>query len=303
MKSRSRKTGFTLVELLVVISIIALLLAIIIPSMNKARDTAKRVVCSNQLKEIARAISMYADSYNGWMPFYGGQDPTFDDKFDSKYNRSPAKDEAHPYAAFRANDQWMIDVITEKGKEKQPVPMKLGCVYRANIIKDPRIFYCPANTTRIPDTEQYQYESYIHPMQPNPSYEWGTLPQQFNADNAMNQWVRVGYTYYPVDLTAPRDYNGEIEGPQYTARKFAKLDSHIPFLADVLWYRRTMSHRTKDSYATNAAFKDTHVVYCNDWRFFSDNIDADPQRLWPQWEPRTITFNYFYYNFLMKIQP
>ena len=64
MESRSKKRGFTLVELLVVISIIALLLAIIIPSMNKARETAKRVICSNQLKENARAIAIYADAYD-----------------------------------------------------------------------------------------------------------------------------------------------------------------------------------------------------------------------------------------------
>ena len=52
--------------------------------------------------------------------------------------------------------------------------------------------------------QQYQYESYVNPAPPNTSYEWGTLPQKFNADNKMNQWVRIGYTYFPVDGTVPR---------------------------------------------------------------------------------------------------
>jgi hypothetical protein len=119
----------------------------------------------------------------------------------------------------------------------------------------------------------------------------------------MNQWVRTGYTYYPTDPTIPRFYNGDIEGPQWTARRFDKLDSRIPYMADVLWYRATMSHKTKDTYSTNALFKDTHVVYCNDWRFFSDNPDADPHMLWVQWEARTIKSYYFYYNLFKRIQP
>ena len=72
MKSRSRKRGFTLVELLVVISIVAIMPAIIAPSLNRCRGSSKRVICANRLKENARGIAMYADAYNGWLPFYGG---------------------------------------------------------------------------------------------------------------------------------------------------------------------------------------------------------------------------------------
>jgi prepilin-type N-terminal cleavage/methylation domain-containing protein len=298
MKSRSRKKGFTLVELLVVISIIALLLAIIIPSMNKARETAKRVICSNQLKEIARALSLYADSYNNKMPFYGGKDPTFDNPYKCTENFDEAAscpvDEAHPYAAFRMNEQWC-----QGGDLRKPYPMKLGCLYRSGIITDARLYYCPSNRKDL----QYVYDSYVHPYPPNASYEWGTLPQKYNADTQMNQWVRAGYTYYPVDSTMYRFYDGAKEAPQATARRYDRLDPHIPFLADVLWFRDQLSHSTKDTFGTNAAFKDTHVVYANDWRLFSFNKDADPLQLWYLWDNRKIKFNYFYYNFFKKIQP
>ena len=297
MKSRSRKRGFTLVELLVVISIIALLLAIIIPSMNKARETAKRVICSNQQKEIARAISMYADAWDQKMPFYGGKDPSFADPYDCEETPGCADkdncpgDEKHPYAVFRADKQeWW-----RNGNVEDPYPLKLGCLYAASIITDAKLFYCPSNKEG-----QYKFESYYNPK------PWGRLPQVFNTENNMNQWVRVGYTYYPVDGTMPPSamcFNGRMQGPKYTARRFDKLDPHIPYLADVMWYRATMSHKTKDSYAINAAFKDTHVVYVNDWRLFSDNEEADPLQLWPQWEARKLDFSYFYYNFLKKVQP
>lgn len=55
------KKGFTLVELLVVISIIALLLAILMPSLQKAREMGKRAVCVNQLHQITLAWMLYAE--------------------------------------------------------------------------------------------------------------------------------------------------------------------------------------------------------------------------------------------------
>ena len=61
--------AFTLVELLVVISIIALLLAIMMPSLQKARQIAKRTVCATNLKQIGVAMDMYRSDYRGAHPY------------------------------------------------------------------------------------------------------------------------------------------------------------------------------------------------------------------------------------------
>jgi prepilin-type N-terminal cleavage/methylation domain-containing protein len=59
-----KKKAFTLVELLVVISIIAMLLAILLPSLQKARDNAKATVCKSNMKQISLATALYLENNN-----------------------------------------------------------------------------------------------------------------------------------------------------------------------------------------------------------------------------------------------
>ncbi len=65
---RRARTGFTLLELLVVVAIIALLMAILLPSLSAAREQSRRVVCASNLHQITLAWHMYLDESKGRFP-------------------------------------------------------------------------------------------------------------------------------------------------------------------------------------------------------------------------------------------
>jgi len=99
---QSPSRGFSLIELLVVISIIAMLLSILLPALSKAQSTAWGISCRNNLKQLGCLLHLYADDSNGYMPKClrlddaGGIPPKWDmtlsslylsgNKYDSKWD-------------------------------------------------------------------------------------------------------------------------------------------------------------------------------------------------------------------------
>lgn len=253
-----QEAGFTLIELLVVIAIVALLMGILIPVLSRAKEAAKRVLCSSQLKQVGVGIQAYAADYENLLPYYG--------------------DQMHPYALYRSEPGW-VDAAGE------PIPMKVACLYEAGSIAEPKVFYCPSNKLAL-----YRFESYNDPP------PWGTLPQRYNTEDGQghNQWVRMGYTYYPTDPRSPID--SSTNAPKGTAKRIDELNPRIPFMTDTIRQIEHISHRRGHTYAVNALFSDGHAVLCNDERVFQDDV-------WRRYENGMIHFKTFYYTVFNLIEP
>jgi prepilin-type N-terminal cleavage/methylation domain-containing protein len=67
-----KKNFFTLLELLVVVAVIGILVSILMPSLHKARESARRAVCGSNMSQCGQAISMYTVDWNQYMPATDG---------------------------------------------------------------------------------------------------------------------------------------------------------------------------------------------------------------------------------------
>src|ERR1700722_14935917 len=87
------RRGFTLIELLVVIAIIGLLIALLLPAVQAAREAARRSQCVNNLKQLGLAVQGYSDA-NGVLPPAAATGPEWSNNFSMKARILPFLEQA-----------------------------------------------------------------------------------------------------------------------------------------------------------------------------------------------------------------
>jgi prepilin-type N-terminal cleavage/methylation domain-containing protein len=172
-----RRRAFTLVELLVVIGIIAILISILLPTLNRAREAAKRTACLSNLRQLSDVFKLYGVQYKDATPI-----------------------------GYVGTAKQVSYLMNHNGTSIPHTTTALGFLAMAGLTKSPKMLYCPSEQDIL-----FQYDStqnvwcfdktpphpqLISQVGPNPGYN--------------NAFTRMGYNSRPAqrfgDSGSPRPY-------------------------------------------------------------------------------------------------
>lgn len=219
----TRRCGFTLIELLVVVAIIAVLIAILLPALNKARDVSKAVVCSSQLKQLYMGSVLYASDYRNELP---------------------------------APREWIDNSIAWMNSWKTPQAVKQGTLYKYVGKKD-ELYLCPKFLDLIPQdvTPAFCYTMNIYFIRPGlvSAKGWAGYPSLRRITDVQ---ITTGLFLFAEEspwVTAK--YQSPLNDA-LLAPTWGPASSSMPFLDALATY-----HLGEDLYSgkANAAFVDGHV--------------------------------------------
>ena len=165
-----RDAGFTLIELLVVIAIIAILAAMLLPALAAAKERAKRISCTNNLKQIGLGVNIYATDNQDYMPML-------------HWDNTGNTDYTYEMMRYTPQDTYPPQTYTQG-------PYNLGLLWSGGAIPNGNTFYCPSDNSNGEFTYPYYSSLAAWPCGRNPA----------TAKDNNPTWVRSGYSYYPQSL-------------------------------------------------------------------------------------------------------
>jgi prepilin-type N-terminal cleavage/methylation domain-containing protein/prepilin-type processing-associated H-X9-DG protein len=161
------RRGFTLVELLVVIGIIALLISILLPSLNRARQAATSIACQSNLRQVGQAFAMYQNANKGSFPLW---------------------DTHFPPGAWNFRISWA------------------RTLWNSNYLTNPKVYECPGKPPEDIDFTSHP-KDYQNAGNPITAIEEGPFAYTFYGYNyrylGTSHWIS-GSNYTPAKITNVR---------------------------------------------------------------------------------------------------
>jgi len=151
---RQRRTAFSLIELLVVIAVISLLVSILLPSLQQAKELTRQTVCTTQVRHILMGYELCANERDGYIPSVPGHYGQY-----------------RPDGSTNGDFGWPNYYFFYAGTSPGECISGFSRLWYWGYLEDPAVFFCPTHTSESGDaTKAARWDPYIQGTPDNITY-------------------------------------------------------------------------------------------------------------------------------------